>query len=422
MNGLFVLMGLLALSYLGGALVNRRGGGAIGLPAGIEYVAVGFVLSPSILNVVERSMLDAFAPLVQVALGWLTLIIGLEFGQASGKNIEAKVVLAAVAGALLTIALTGGGAFALLSSFPAFFALDGKTSTWLLAAGIGVATCETTRHAVRWVMSKYRTDGPVTEMLHGFAATSDIVPLGALGLVLAFTDHAPMALGTFTLGPVERVALTVVIGALLGGIALVLVGKQVEGHAVWGALFGTALLGVGTAYRLGLSHLTVTFVEGLTIAALSSRRTELRKLLAPTERAVMLPTLFLAGTRLDFHVLGEHRGLVALLAFVLVARAIAKLASGSMLSTAAPDIRAAGGLGLGLLSAGSLSIAFGLTMAMSFPGTLGDTVLIAATLIGVVGEIFAPRALKKLLDRAGELEQARLSVTTVPPPAVEAKS
>ena len=37
-------------------------------------------------------------------------------------------------------------------------------------------------------------------------------------------------------------------------------------------------------------------------------------------------------------------------------------------------------------------------------------------------EIRQPKTRSKLLDRAGELEQARLSVTTVPPPAVEAKS
>ncbi|MEO8874603.1 MAG: potassium transporter Kef, partial [Polyangiaceae bacterium] len=96
MNALFVLMGLLALSYLGGLLVTKRGNAAsIGLPAGIEYVAVGFVLSPSLLGVVERSVLDLFSPLVQVALAWLTLLIGLEFGKAGGKNIAAPVVAAA---------------------------------------------------------------------------------------------------------------------------------------------------------------------------------------------------------------------------------------------------------------------------------------------------------------------------------------
>lgn len=421
MNPLVLLMGLLALSYLGGALVNRRGGAAtVGLPAGVEYVAVGFVLSPSLLGVVERSVLDLFSPLVQVALAWLTLIVGLEFGQAGGKNISASVVLAAILGAGLTFAGTAGGAYFLMRWRPSLFGLDATTSVPLLAAGLGVATCDTSRHAVRWVMSKYRVEGPVSEMLHGFAATSDVVPIGALGLLFAFTDHGSMKLGSHVLGPIDRMAITIVLGIVLGGIALVLVGKQVRGHAVWGALFGTALLGVGAANRLGLSDLTVTFFEGLTIAAVSNQRRALRALLAPTERAVMLPTLLLAGTRLELHVVASHSWLLLLLVYVLLARTVAKWIAGTMLSATSSDIRSAGSVGVGLLSAGSLAIALGLTMAMRFPGVVGDTVLIASTLSVVLGELFAPRALRRLLEKAGELDQARASMTTVPPPSAEA--
>ncbi len=419
MNALVVLMGLLALSYLGGALVNKHGGAsAIGLPASLEYMAVGFVLGPTLLNVVERNVFDTFAPLVQVALAWLTLLVGLEFGQAGGKNIQARVVLAAVLGAALTVALTGGGSFLLLTQLPRRFALE-IPSRWILAAGLGVALCETTRHAVRWVMTKYRTDGPISDMLHGFAATSDIVPLGALGLLYAFTEHGSMTIARHELGPVERIGITLLLGALLGGVALVLVGKQARGHAVWGALFGTTLLGVGTAYRLGLSDLTVTFIEGLTIATLSPQRAALRSLLAPTERAIMLPTLLLAGTRLDFHAFGSHHILIVVVGYAILARFAAKWISGLMLTATSPEIRAVGSIGGGLLSAGALSIALGLTIALRYPGVVGDTVLVAATLSAVVGELIAPRALRRLLEHAGERDQARLSVTTVPPPVVE---
>jgi hypothetical protein len=419
-NSLFVLMGLLALSYLGGLLVNKRGGAsAIGMPAGLEYVAVGFILSPSLLGVVERSVLDAFSPLVQVALAWLTLLIGLEFGKAGGKNIAAPVVLAALLGASLTIALAGGGVYALITQYPNFFSLGEKTPPWLLASGLGVATCETTRHAVRWVLSRYRTDGPVSELLHGFAATSDVVPLGALAIMFAFTDHGTMKVGAHVVGPLERIVLTIALGAVLGLVALVLVGKRTNGHAVWGALLGTALLGVGIAQRLGLSDLTVTFMEGVTIAIFSEQRAALRKLLGPTERAVMLPTLLLAGTRLDFRVFKDHWHVVLLVIFVLGARVITKWISGVMLTAASSAVRASGGsIGVGLLSAGALSIALGLTIAMRFPSATGDLILVTAALAVVIGEVFSPRALRRLLERAGELDQARETLTTLPPPAV----
>jgi hypothetical protein len=419
-NSLFVLMGLLALSYLGGLLVNKRGGAsAIGMPAGLEYVAVGFVLSPTLLGVVERSVLDLFSPLVQVALAWLTLLIGLEFGKVGGKNIAAPVVLAALLGAGLTIALSAGGTYLLLTHFPTFFSLGEKTPPWLVASGLGIATCETTRHAVRWVLNRYRTDGPVSELLHGFAATSDVVPLGALAIMFAFTDHGTMKIVNHVVGPLDRVVITLLLGVLLGLVALVLVGKRVNGHAVWGAFLGTALLGVGVAQRLGLSDLTVTFVEGVTIAILSEQRNALRKLLGPTERAVMLPTLLLAGTRLDFTVIKNHWHLILIVLFVLFSRALTKWISGLMLTAASSDVRASGGsIGAGLMSAGALSIALGLTIAMRFPSAAGDLILITAALAVAFGELFAPRALRRLLDLAGEMDQARPSMTTVPPPAV----
>ncbi|MGH7280320.1 MAG: hypothetical protein ACRELY_02265, partial [Polyangiaceae bacterium] len=129
-------------------------------------------------------------------------------------------------------------------------------------------------------------------------------------------------------------------------------------------------------------------------------------------------TLLLAGTRLDFHVIASHRAFAILIAYVLLARAAAKWVSGAMLASASSDLRAAGSIGGGLLSAGALSIALGLTMAMRFPGPIGDTILIATAMAVLLGEIVAPRALRGLLERAGELDQARASTTSVAPPSI----
>ena len=71
MNALLLLMGLLVLSYIGSFLVGGRALRGVGLPSGAEYVALGFLLGPHVLGIVERSMLVSFEPIVQVALGWL---------------------------------------------------------------------------------------------------------------------------------------------------------------------------------------------------------------------------------------------------------------------------------------------------------------------------------------------------------------
>ena len=52
MNAVLLLMGLLVLSYLGSFLVGGRTVRGAGLPSGIEYVALGFVLGPQVLDMV----------------------------------------------------------------------------------------------------------------------------------------------------------------------------------------------------------------------------------------------------------------------------------------------------------------------------------------------------------------------------------
>ena len=46
----------------------------VGLPSGVEYVALGFVLGPHALDLVGGDNLAAFEPVVQVALGWLAFV------------------------------------------------------------------------------------------------------------------------------------------------------------------------------------------------------------------------------------------------------------------------------------------------------------------------------------------------------------
>ncbi len=406
MNAIFLLMGLLVLSYLGGVLVGRRGSGVVGLPAGLEYVALGFVLSPTLLGLVERSMLEAFSPLVHVALGWLALIVGLDFGYAGKHRVRGRVVVAGALGAALTLALVTTVTFLLLTRFGV--ASAGRDRL-LLAGGMGAATSETTRHAVRWVIDRYHAQGPLSELLHGYTATDDLIPLLALGALFALAPaSAEASVAASDLYALLRMGLTLGLGGGLGFVALVLIGTKTDGHAVWGALLGTTLLGVGTAARLGLSEMTIAFAQGLTIAVASKQRSHLRALLGPTERAVLLPTLLLAGTRLDFAALFRSRALLVVVAAALCARVVGKLVSGVNLGGAAPGLHgsARSRLGLGLLSSGALSVGIGLVFALRFPGVVGDTVLVTSALSVVLGELISPRVVRSLLQAADELEKA----------------
>ncbi|MGK3962316.1 cation:proton antiporter [Sorangium sp. So ce118] len=395
MNAVWLLMGLLVLSYLGSALVSGRVLRGIGLPSGAEYVVLGFVLGPSALGLLEPSSLAAFEPIAGVALGWLALVVGLDFGFVGNRRVRpSRMAL----GVLMSIATGCAVAVAVwLAAERAVPSLD-QGERALLAAGVGAASAETTRHAVLWVTQRYGASGKLSDLVADIADCDDLGPLLMTGAAFALapqaTAHWPLPFWGWTI-------VTALIGVVLGLIAVVLLGSDFRLIQSWGVLLGTSLLTMGTSARVGLSPLLATFAMGVTIAAVSRHREEIVAMVAPTERPVILPALLLAGAHVSPNAAPFLPWIVAI---ALMARVAGKLATGLVLRVASPDARETSPwLGLGLLSSGAVAMSVGLAFALRFPGPVGHTVLFTAAAAAVFGEFVGPQALRATLRKAGEL-------------------
>ncbi len=394
MNAILLLVGLLVLSYIGSFLVGGRAIRGAGLPSGIEYVALGFVVGPEALGLIGRAIVKDFEPIAFVALGWMAFVIGLDFGRTGLRRVRPGAMGLGLVAALLTFGVVGDVVWLVLRRVP--YAPVGMDRV-LLAGGIAAACTETTRHSIRWVIDRHRPRGPLTSLLDDFAHTDDAVPLVALAVLFSFqpTHQVP-----FDIPLLGWVGITVALGLLLGAITALHIGREFRLNQTWGVLLGTSLLGVGIAARLQLAILSVMFFMGVSTAALSKHRAQLRRMVAPTERPVLLPALMLAGARLDLHATGR----IAWIAGVAIAaRVVAKLLVGNALRIV-PAARGAGPLfGLGLLSSGALAMGVGLAFAQRFPGVIGDNVLVAAAVVTVFGEFVGPLSMRGALRRAGEI-------------------
>lgn len=397
MSAIALLMGLLVLSFLGSLIVGGRA--ARGLPSGVEYLGLGFAVGPYALGLVTRPMIADFEPVVQVALGWLAFVVGLDFGRVDGRRVRAGPMTLGILLALLTGVAVGVAAYQMLLRMPGNGFTKGEAI--LLSAGIGAVSAETTSSAVQWIIARFDAKGPVTKLLGEVAASDDFAPLVAAGAIFAL--HPASGLGV-ELPPWGWFGASVALGAVLGTVTALLL-RGAEGYAAWGALIGTLLLGVGTASRFGLCTIFVTFVMGIALAAVSPTRRALRKLVVPTERAVLYPMLLLAGARLDPRPLFDSHVLGALVALALLTRIVGKLFSGALVRVVVPAARPAGAaLGIVLLSAGPVSISIAFVFALRFPGQIGDTLLCCATASCVLGEIVSTFALKRLLTDVGEIQ------------------
>jgi hypothetical protein len=395
-NPVVVLMGLLVLSYLGSFLVGGRTVSGAGLPSGVEYAALGFVLGPRVLDIVGSDMLAAFEPVVQVAIGWLAFGVGLDFGYLAERRVRFGILALGTLSALLAGAAAAAATFYVLARLGV-----GATTLErvLLAGGVGAACSETTRHAVRWVVERQGAHGPLADRLNELAHSDHLLPLLATAALFALEPSGSVAV---RLPLRDWPAITIGLGLLLGAASSLLLRSELRLEDAWGLLFGVSLIGIGAAARLALSTLTASFFAGLSLSMLSRHRRELRAMVAPTERPVLLPALLLAGARLDFR---TTAALPWIAAAAIGARIVAKIAVGWVLAAFSPPARKGGMLvGLSLLSSGPLAMSIGLAYALRFPGVIGDTVLVVAVLSATVGEFVGPVRLRQTLELAGEVE------------------
>src|SRR5207248_2410122 len=136
--------------------------------------------------------------------------------------------------------------------------------------------------------------------------------------------------------------------------------------------------GTGAAARLNLSPLSATFAMGLTLALVSRHRLDIKAMVTPTEKPVLLPVILLAGAYVNVQLPAV---LLVLVAGVLGVKIAARVLCGAALSI---SVRAARGVGLefgvSMLSSGALGLAVALAFAVRHPGVVSDAVLLLAAL------------------------------------------
>lgn len=391
-GGIAVLLGLLVVAFVSSMLVGGRTIRGFGLASGAEYLVLGVAVGPHGLGVLPRSMVMVFQPIFVCAASWLAFVVGLGYIIVGRRRVNLGRALVGIALAAMVGAAVGGavwfatGVLDVLAGFPRLS----------LAVGAGFIGCETTRHTVRWVAERHGARGPLSDWLADMARASALVPILALGVLAAVAPHAPLT--QFT--PPLRLLAGLGLGVVMGLVAAVLLAREFRRDESWGILLGATLLASGVAMRLGLAALTTLFVMGLTLSIASRHRLEIKFMVQPTEKPVLLPVVLAAGACVDFDAF-PNLGLIV--AIALVARLAVELVRGFLLSSFLSSARAAGPrIGLGMASTGSMSLALAFVLTVRIPGPASSAVLLIAAAGVLLGELVGPAELRRALEVAGE--------------------
>lgn len=412
MNAIAFLLALLALAYVGSILVGGRAIRGFGLASGAEYLVLGFVLGPQLLSVVSHSLIDGFQAVIMVGVSWLGLVLGVSYLRVAVRKVPLRrVVLGIVLSALVSAAVSAT-VFLIASRFSALSRLD----VIAFAATAGLVCSETTRHSVRWIVERYGAKGPLADLAADTSRASALFAAVSLSVVNAWLPGA--ALPGFSV--IERVLVSLGLGIVLGLTATLLLGREFRRDESWGILLGTSLLGTGAAARLNLSPLSATFAMGLTLAVVSRHRLDIKAMVTPTEKPVLLPVVLLAGASVNVKLPAI---LLVLVAAALSVKIVVRVLTGTLLSVALPPVRGVGlEFGASMLSSGALGLAVALAFSVRHPGQVSDAVLLLAALGVLLGESIGPGALRRALSRAGEIKPEEEPPELSPPPSLERES
>lgn len=389
-EGIWLLLGLLLLAYLGSNLVGGRAIRGFGLPSGSEYLVLGFALGPHVLDVVGRSLAHTFEPVVLVGTGWLALVAGVGYVRVADRWIKPSRAAVGVLLGALSCAAVAAAVYVVSPYFASFRGFERLA----VALGIGACASATTRHSVRWVVERHGARGPLADFAADAARASAMVPPLALTILFALAPGG----GLPAVPVLGRIGVTLLFGACIGLVAALLLGRDFRRDESWGVLLGTGLLTAGAADRVGLSLLGAMFALGLILAA-SRHRLDIKAMVTPTEKPVLLPVVLLAGAYVNLKL---PTSVFVLVGLAVGAKIVVRVLLGVVLAVG-PARGTGADFGVSMLASGGFTIAAALAFSTRVPGVASDTVLLFAVVSTILGEWVSPAALRRSLNRAGEL-------------------
>lgn len=379
---------LLISGYLGGQVAKR-----IKLPAVAGYCLAGFLLSPSLFNLMPEALNMELEALKVLGLSMIAMIIGGELHLKTIKRIGKSILTISVIEILVTMLVVFLGMY---------FLLGADLSISLIMATMATATAPGATVAV---IKEYKARGNFTSTLLGVIAVDDALCIMLVGFSIA-AARGIMDMGTTfeiqdMLHPSLELFGSLVVGTMTGVIMCFLLKYIKERMETIVVLLSFVLLNSGISIYFDLSPLLVNMTCGAVTANLFVRDPLVLNYLDDIDLPVFIIFFTLAGASLHLEVLFANW--FPALAYITT-RAMGKMGGcylGAVASKADPSVKKY--LGWAMLPKAGVSIGLILFVQSRFPGTGLAAVVTAMELAAVTFyEITGPIATRYALIGSGD--------------------
>ncbi len=382
------------------------------LAGGAPLVLLGLLLGPGI-DLLERPVLRALAPVTALAVGWIGAVFGARFEWRFVRRIPRRVLLLALTQAASVFAIVALAAWFLSRFIPALGAawiprLPAVVTLGAVAAVSGPGAVALVARHVGVRRSAARALGLAAELDTAF---------GALAFTLALAVYHPrQPVGRAALGWFTWVALAIGSGALVGMVFLSLSRLRPEPGDLALSLFGVLLFGSGVGYAADLSPFVVCALAAALIMNVSHRKHQVRQLLRDWEHPIYAIFLVIVGALLRLPTVWILPAVLVLgVLRVAVKWAAVRYGRGPLkLPHLPPQVGLAG------VAQGGVALALGSNFFITYggPGGPGGAVITTIVLGVVLAQVAAPK-LMALALRAPPLTPAPVAVELSPEPRAD---
>jgi len=379
---------LLLIGYLGGHLARL-----CKMPSVTGYVLAGMLIGPSVFRILPRELGLELESVKVLGLGIIAMIIGGEL-EISRLKLLGKCIYWITP---IQVVVTGFVVFAGM-----FWLGRMPLPHSLLLGAMATATAPATPVAI---IREYRAKGPFTSTLMSIVAIDDAACIILFGLVSAVV--AVMLNGTaLSFSIVWHPFLELFGSALLGvGTALFLIlllryVKDKQQRLV--LLIGFIMLNSGIAQALSYSPLLTNMISGFFIANIYTRPSSLFAIFNDIELPIFILFFTLAGLSLHLDILVANWQLAILYVVVRSIGKVGGISLGAHIGGASQEVKKY--LGFAMLSKAGVTIGLLLLVQSRFPGIA--SVITAVELAAVtVFEIVGPGITRYALFASGEAGQ-----------------
>lgn len=391
------LIALFGLAYAGSILfdlfVQRISIKNILHILGIEYIILGIVLGPNLLDLLSQKILLQLEPVIGLGIGWAGLLFGSQLNFPDLKKFPKFYIALSFGqgiGACLAVILT---LLFWCTKSESFLGIKEIQPFLILAA----ASISTSPIIIGYLRSRIQTEERISSLVYFISATDGMWSILFFGAAYALVRPFENALSPW-IYEVEWVIISVLLGLTIGYLFRILLRIKYTQNEFLLMVIGLVIFSSGSARYLGLSPLFVNFIIGVVIANTNEKKNQVQKILTVYEKIFYIIFLVLAGALWQYP--GQMVFLVSIVYFL--ARAGGKwlgFFTGILFVKPLKKSFIPANLGLSFIPQGGVAIAMAIDYKGNFPGAQADLALSVILISVVLSHIFGPNLVKFFIKR-----------------------